>query len=112
VSVPTAGPGNSADVLKEAGRLADQGKFAEANQLCQKYLNANPCSAEAYFLLGLIAEASGQPQEAEGKYLRALYLDRKHQEALVHLALMLEARGDLAGAVALRRRLERAESGK
>ena len=94
--------------LKEAGSLADRGKLADAARLCQQKLAANPCSAQAYFLLGLISEAEGKPRDAEGHYNRALYLDSKHHEAMVHLALLLDGRGEKSGAAALRKRAERA----
>lgn len=97
----------SGDSLKTAGELADAGKFAEAARICDEHLAANPTSAQAYFLLGLIHEAQGKQAKAEEKYKRALYLDNKHREAMVHMALLLEGRGDAAGAAALRQRAQR-----
>lgn len=94
-------------LLKEAGELADRGKLADAARLCQQSLTANPCNAQAYFLLGLISEAEGKSRDAEGHYNRALYLDSKHHEAMVHLALLLDGRGEKSGAAALRKRAER-----
>ena len=42
-------------------------------------------------------------------YRRAIYLEPDHYETLVHLALLLERTGDVAGARTFRRRAERSE---
>jgi chemotaxis protein methyltransferase WspC len=97
----------SGGTLKTAGELADAGKFAEAARICDEHLAANPTCAQAYFLLGLIHEAQGKQAKAEEKYKRALYLDNRHREAMVHMALLLEGRGDAAGAAAMRQRAQR-----
>jgi len=102
-----AAPADNRD-LQRAGELADSGRLAEAEAACAAYLAEQPGSAGAYCLLGLIAEAGGQTQEAEAHYRRALYFDPKHHETMIHLALLLEGRGDLDGAGALRRRAARA----
>jgi chemotaxis protein methyltransferase WspC len=65
-------------------------------------------SAPAYVLLGLIRQAAGDPQQAEHYFDRAVYLQPDHYEALIHLALFMEHRGDAAGAAVLRQRAQRA----
>ncbi|MCW8130065.1 MAG: hypothetical protein KIS92_06930 [Planctomycetota bacterium] len=99
-------PGAAPD-LKEAGRLADQGRLDEAETICASALAANPGSAGAHYLMGLIKEAGGHPRQAEINYQRALYLDSKHHDAMIHLALILEGRGDASGAETLRKRAAR-----
>ena len=94
-------------LLNEARELADRGKSGEAALACEKFLALNPGNAEAYFLLGLIAETEGKTRDAEGYYNRALYLDSKHHEAMIHKALILEGRGDKDGAALLRQRAGR-----
>lgn len=93
--------------LAEAQRLADGGRLAEAVQQCEKYMRENGPSADAFHLLGLLRDATGSRLEAIGNYRKALYLDPHHQEALAHLALLLEQQGDGAGARMLRNRLQR-----
>jgi len=97
-------------VLQHASDLADMRKFAEAEIECERHLATNPGSAGAYLLMGLIKQAEGKAREAEGHYGRALYLDSKNHEAMVHLALLLEGRGDKNGGASLRLRAERARS--
>lgn len=94
--------------LKKAKELADAGRLEEAVVACTAHLARNPGSAEAYFLMGLAKESGGQAHEAESCYRRAVYLDSKHDEAMIHLALLLEGRGDVSGAATLRRRAARA----
>ncbi|OQX02762.1 MAG: hypothetical protein BWK80_57170, partial [Desulfobacteraceae bacterium IS3] len=44
---------------------------------------------------------------AEEYFNKTVYLDPNHYEALSHLALILEHRGDMNGAVRLRQRVQR-----
>jgi len=100
-SAPEATPVDK--LLDDATQLADQGELARAAGICRRCLAENPASARSYALLGLIAEVEGKTAEAEEHYRRALYLDSQNYETMVHLALLLEGRGDAAGD-ALRKR--------
>jgi chemotaxis protein methyltransferase WspC len=98
--------------LDQAMRLADLGEFAQAGEICRRCLAEHPASARSYFLLGLIVEAEGNAADAEQHYRRALYLDSRHRESMVHLALLLEGRGDTVGAANLRKRARDANHAK
>jgi len=107
-STPSADTG-----LDDARRLADQGRFVEAALLCESHLRAHGPSADAFYLLGLVRDASGKPEEAAAYYKKTLYLEPKHQEAVTHLALLLEQQGQAAEADVLwsrARRLSKAVS--
>lgn len=93
--------------LEAAQRLADTGRFADAVAVCEAYLEAHGPSAEPLYLLGLIHGATGQRARAEDHFRKALYLQPDHQEALVHLASLLETKGDVAGSRRLRQRARR-----
>jgi chemotaxis protein methyltransferase WspC len=95
--------------LSEATRLADQGHFAEAAICCDEHLHRFGPSATAFYLIGLVRDATGNHTEAAACYRKALYLDPNHYETLIHLALLLEQRGDPAGADILRTRTRRLE---
>ena len=56
---------------------------------------------------GLLSDVAGQEQEAQDFYRKALYLEPQHAEALAHLAALLAARGDHAGARRLQQRAAR-----
>lgn len=93
--------------LDEISRLADQGRLQEAMQRCAEFLRACGPSARAFYLMGLVHDASGKRQEAEQYYRKALYLDPAHQETIIHLAFLLEQRGDASGAQQLHQRAKR-----
>jgi len=93
--------------LQEASRLADQGKLDEARQQCEACLQQQGASADVWFLLGLISDIQGQHQDAETAFRKTLYLEPEHQEALMHLAFLLDKRGNQRAAQHLRDRVQR-----
>ena len=95
--------------LDAAMRLADLGRIAEAGALCKQELDARGPSAQLHFLWGLVRSADGMRAEAVEHYRKALFLDRHHRDAMIHLALLLEQQGDPAGAELLRDRARRCE---
>ncbi|NQD95999.1 chemotaxis protein CheR, partial [Pseudomonas sp. CrR25] len=97
----------SPDLLQAIARLADQGRLAEARQGCERLLAEHGPGAEAFYWLGLLCDAGGKPDEAQGFYRKALYLQPQHREALSHLAALLVAQGDLAAARRLQERAAR-----
>lgn len=97
---------NEDDSLHAARRLADAGQLNEATALCEGSLRKTGASAQAYYLLGLIADAQGLASAAE-HYRKALYLDPDHYEALMQFSLLSARQGDAARARVFRRRAER-----
>lgn len=95
--------------LDEAARHADQGRFAEAASCCEEHLRRHGPSAKAFYLLGLVRDADGNPTDASINYRKALYLDPDHHETLVHLAFLVEQQGNGAAAQVLRNRARRVE---
>ncbi len=73
-------------------------------------MRSQPASAETYHLIGLLHDAAGRVREAAEHYRKALYLDPKHSEALVHLAVALQKQGDALGAQRLFERANRQSS--
>ena len=95
-------------LLAHARKLADAGKLLEADSACREFLAQQPESAEAYFILGLLAEAASKPADAEAQLKRCLYLQPDHYEALCHLALLQEQGGNRSAAATLKARAARA----
>jgi len=93
--------------IEQARRLANQGKLADALKCCEENLRSEPASAETYHLIGLLHDAAGRVREAAEHYRKALYLDPRHSEALVHLAVALQKEGDARGAERLFERANR-----
>ena len=99
-------------LLDRASALADSGQYEAAGALVEQSLAEGHSSARGYFLLGMIAQAAGLRERAEGHYLKAIYLDPQHDEALLALALLARRRGDVAAEAGYRRRAERVRSRK
>lgn len=107
-AVPPLAAAGDDSLLKHARRLADGGKLVEADSACREFLAQQPESAEAYFILGMLAETSGKPADAEAQLKRCLYLQPDHYEALCHLALLQEQGGNSSAAATLKARAARA----
>lgn len=91
-------PASTAALLEQARKLADQGRYAEAENACQICLAQTPDAADAYFILGLLDEQAGRLAKAEQHWRRCIYLHPDHYEALCHLALLAEHNRDPAAA--------------
>ena len=95
------------DPLREGRRLADAGKLDAARAACE----AAPNTAARYSLLGVIHLAAGRTADATEAFRKALYLNPDEPEALTHMAVLCEQRGEPDQAAGLRRRLERLAKG-
>ena len=96
--------------MEEARRLADKGRFDEAAEACEEHLRQHGPSAAAFYLLGLVHDASGRLADAERCYRKALYLDPAHGDTLAHLALLMDRQGQYADAEVMRNRARRLAS--
>jgi chemotaxis protein methyltransferase WspC len=102
---PTASPPTAE--LDTAARLADEGHLVEAARTCETFIREHGASARAYYLLGLVRDAAGEPIEAASFYRKAIYLEPEHPEALVQLALLLGRQGETVAARMLHDRAAR-----
>jgi chemotaxis protein methyltransferase WspC len=107
---PALKSADQSNVLHEAAALADAGRFAEAAVLCEQHLKRFGPAAEAFRLCAMICSESGKLDAAAANYRSALYLEPDDYESLIHLSLLLEKRGDPAGAKVLHRRARRLEA--
>lgn len=94
----------AAPPLTRARAAADAGRAADAVALCEQFLAAHPPTADAFALLGVAHLMAGDTAAAERGFVRALYLDPGHYDALIHMMALLERRGDAAAAANYRRR--------
>ncbi|MEM8549460.1 MAG: CheR family methyltransferase [Verrucomicrobiota bacterium] len=93
--------------LAEVAKLADAGQLESAHNACLVFLQNTSPTAEALFLLGQITLALELPADAEDALRKAVYLNPRHAEALLMLALMVERRGSTIEAERLRRRAKK-----
>jgi chemotaxis protein methyltransferase WspC len=96
------------DLEGQAAWLASRGRYAEAEALCHQAIRQSGPSAQAFHLLGMIAQARGADTEAERWLSKAVFLDRHHAESLLALSLLARKRGDLQSESRYRRLAERA----
>lgn len=108
-AAPSA-PAAPAPMLADARRLADTGRLDDAERAAHAFTLAHGPDADAFYLLGLIADARGLDADAQDFYRKTLYLDPAHYEALTHLAALRDAAGDAAGARQLMLRAQRASA--
>ncbi len=107
---PAAISGSSSlDLLATATQLADQGQLDKAAQHCETLLAKQTHQAEAYYLLGIIRQATGKLKEAEQLYNKTIYLQPNHYQALIQLAGLCQKKGDTTGAQRLSQRAARAQ---
>jgi len=99
-------------VLAEAGRLANEGRLADALEHCERQRASLGPSPELFFLMGMLHQSAGDPDRAEGCFHKTLYLDADHEEAHLALALVARQRGDLAMAEKYRQSAARAAARK
>ena len=99
--------GEEKDILLEAKRLADRGDLESAAEQCEQFIEKNGPRADAYFLLGVIKDASGDSGYAKTALKKAIYLEPTHHEAMLFLSCILEREGDDQGASLLRQRANR-----
>jgi chemotaxis protein methyltransferase WspC len=92
--------------LAQIERLADAGQVADALAACAQQLQRFGPSAALFYWWGLLCDGERRSADAESYYRKALYLEPRHAEALAHLAALLAARGDRAGAQRLQQRLK------
>jgi len=93
--------------IQQAKELADAGHLAAAIDCCKAYLECNYTSAEAYTLLGTLYQATANYEQAGICFQKALYLQPYDYEALMHLALLKEFRGDVVEAERLKQRIQK-----
>jgi chemotaxis protein methyltransferase WspC len=105
-------PAVAVDDLDVAREMANDGRLGEALERCQAYVNRSGPCADAFGLMGVIRLARQEWDEAQNCLRKALYLQPDHAEALTHLMLLAQRRGDESQAGALRRRLRRGSSGE
>ncbi len=101
-----------ATAFAEVEQLMNAGRIVAARQACEAYLRANPASAPGFHLSGTIHLAAGDDNAAEAMFAKAVYLDPRHDEALLSLALLAERRGDRAASESYRRRARKAHERK
>ncbi|KVD11732.1 methyltransferase [Burkholderia ubonensis] len=109
-AAPASSPAGATPTLDDARQLADTGRLDEAERAAHAFTIVHGPHADAFYLLGLIADARGLDADAQDFYRKTLYLEPAHYEALTHLAALRDAAGDADGARQLMARAQRASA--
>ncbi|HOX57347.1 MAG TPA: CheR family methyltransferase [Candidatus Paceibacterota bacterium] len=102
---PKPGPLPGAD-LDAALRHIQAGRLKEAAEICESRLLRDPACAQAYYLLGRVREAGGDPRALDC-LRKAIYLEPNHCDSLEWMAYLLEQNGDSGRARAYKIRAQR-----
>ncbi len=111
VSAPSPGEPGAKNDIASVRQMADRGDLHSAAALCEQHLDENGPSAEWYYLLGVIRDSQGETQEAVKLLRKALYLEPKNIESLIHLSLIAEREGEHGTAANYKRRAKRLQDG-
>ena len=84
----TTAPVRIPRVFTQTEELLRAGKVDEAEPLVRRALAANPQSADAHTLLGIVLDRRGRAREAEGEYREALRLSPRSVSARVNLGVL------------------------
>lgn len=95
---PSRSPSRHDDWMRTAAARRDAGDPAAAEQLARQVLDEDQDHAPALCLLGEIAAARRDDEEAEGLFRRAISIAGKHPHYHFALGCVLSARGDSAAA--------------
>ncbi len=102
---------NARSDLDLAIEMADTGDYRQARERCASYINSNSASDHAWFLMALIEQSLNDNEAGEKCLRKVIYLNPKHYEALIHLALLLRKQGNEEQASRLLTRAERISQG-
>jgi chemotaxis protein methyltransferase WspC len=97
-------------LLQQAERLANSAQYVQAEQICQQLISKDADQVNAFYLLGLIASGKQDAEMAESMFRKTIFLNPRHYEALSHLSLLLEKKGDRKNAELFRQRASRTQS--
>ncbi len=95
--------------LDLAFKLADEGKLDDALNICNEFIDSHVESSKAYYLSGVIHDTKGDQDKANRLLHKAIYLDPNNVEALVHLSLLAEQRGEINEANRYKERAQRVQ---
>lgn len=92
-------PQSTANQLREAERLVEEGKPAEAEASLRRLITRQP-SADAFHMLGYLAERQGRLDQAETAYSQALKLSARRSSSIARLGIVYGKRGKHAECIA------------
>jgi len=93
--------------LEEIQQLANQGILDKAQLLCKIYTEQHPEHAEGWYWYGVIMQAQDFLHDAKKHFQKSIYLNPKHDDTLLQLALIAEQQGQHQDAEKIRHRMQK-----
>lgn len=87
--------------------LANEGHLDEAATVCDEYISLHGPDINAFMVLALVRNATGNKDEAMDYLRKVIYLQPDHYDALIHLASLAKQSGKTEEAEILIKRAER-----
>ncbi len=89
-------PAASSEIIRDVEALANAGAIDDAIQLCQQSLHVNGTQTDLLYILAILHQTTGDFETSEKLLKKAVYLEPRHEGALLSLALIAKRRGDTA----------------
>ena len=90
----TAIPAASSEIIRDVEALANAGAIGDAIRLCQKSLQSDSTQTDLLYMLAILHQTAGDFETSEKILEKAIYLEPRHEGALLSLALIAKRRGD------------------
>jgi chemotaxis protein methyltransferase WspC len=87
-------PASSSEIIRDVEALANAGAIEDAIQLCQKSLQSDSAQTDLLYMLAILHHTGGDVETSEKLLEKAVYLEPRHEGALLSLALIAKRRGD------------------
>jgi chemotaxis protein methyltransferase WspC len=87
-------PASSSEIIHDVEALANAGAIEDAIQLCQKSLQSDSAQTDLLYMLAILHQTGGDFETSEKLLEKAVYLEPRHEGALLSLALIAKRRGD------------------
>lgn len=84
------------EIIQEVEACANAGDIEAAIQLCQRSLRNDGAQTDLLYTLAILHQTMGDLMISEKLLVKAVYLEPRHQGALLCLALIAKQRGDTA----------------
>jgi chemotaxis protein methyltransferase WspC len=88
-------------------KLADEGKFDQAEKICTTILMNDSYNIDVLFYMGMISNALKKSSLAVDYFNKVVYLQPDHYESLIHLSLIYDSSGKKEQSEIYRKRAEK-----
>jgi len=92
--IPSDNATTSPEIIREVEALANAGDIENAIRICQESLQIKGTQTDLLYILAILHQTAGDFETSEKLLEKAVYLEPRHEGALLSLALIAKRRGD------------------